>query len=181
MSLPGKMLLIDDDLAFCQVLARLLQRRGISVEARHDAASALAALEDFAAEGIVLDLKLGADNGLLLIRDLLARRPQARIVLATGYASIATAVDAMRRGAWNYLPKPFDIDALTQAFESAPETPPPEPPSDPPSLRRQGWEHMQRVLAECGGNVSAAARVLGVDRRTLQRRLAKRPVRERPG
>ena len=181
MSLPAKMLLIDDDLAFCQVLARLLQRRGISVQARHDAASALAALEDFDAEGIVLDLKLGADNGLLLIRHLLARRPQARIVLATGYASIATAVDAMRRGAWNYLPKPFDIDALTQAFESAPETPPPEPPSDPPSLRRQGWEHMQRVLAECGGNVSAAARVLGVDRRTLQRRLAKRPVRERPG
>lgn len=181
MSLPDKMLLIDDDLAFCQVLARLLQRRGVTVQARHDAASALAALEDFAAEGIVLDLKLGADNGLLLIRDLLAHRPQARIVLATGYASIATAVDAMRRGAWNYLPKPFDIDALTQAFESAPETPPPEPPSDPPSLRRQGWEHMQRVLAECGGNVSAAARVLGVDRRTLQRRLAKRPVRERPG
>lgn len=181
MSLPGKMLLIDDDLAFCQVLARLLQRRGVVVQARHDAASALAALEEFAAEGIVLDLKLGADNGLLLIAHLLARRPHARIVLATGYASIATAVDAMRRGAWNYLPKPFDIDALTQAFESAPETPPPEPPSDPPSLRRQGWEHMQRVLAECGGNVSAAARVLGVDRRTLQRRLAKRPVRERPG
>lgn len=181
MSLPASMLLIDDDLAFCQVLARLLQRRGIAVQARHDAASALAALDDFAAEGIVLDLKLGADNGLLLIPHLLARRPQARIVLATGYASIATAVDAMRRGAWNYLPKPFDIDALTQAFESAPEAPPPEPPSAPPSLRRQGWEHMQRVLAECGGNVSAAARVLGVDRRTLQRRLAKRPVRERPG
>jgi two-component system response regulator RegA len=181
MSLPARMLLVDDDLAFCQVLARMLTRRGVEVQARHDAASALAALEDFAADGIVLDLKLGADNGLLLIHDLRARCPQARIVLATGYASIATAVDAMRRGAWNYLPKPFDIDALAQAFESpSPQAPPPEPPAEPPSLRRQGWEHMQRVLAECGGNVSAAARMLGVDRRTLQRKLAKRPVRERP-
>ena len=180
MSLPARMLLIDDDLAFCQVLARLLARRGIEVQARHDAATALAALDDFRPDGIVLDLKLGADNGLLLIRDLRQRCPQARIVLATGYASIATAVDAMRRGAWNYLPKPFDIEALAQSFESpAAEAPPPEPPLDPPSLRRQGWEHVQRVLAECGGNVSAAARVLGVDRRTLQRRLAKRPVRER--
>jgi two-component system response regulator RegA len=180
MSLPARLLLVDDDLAFCQVLARLLQRRCVEVQARHDAASALAALDDFAPEGIVLDLKLGADNGLLLIRELRARCPQARIVLATGYASIATAVDAMRRGAWNYLPKPFDIEALAQSFESpAAEAPPPEPPLAPPSLRRQGWEHVQRVLSECGGNVSAAARVLGVDRRTLQRRLAKRPVRER--
>lgn len=180
MSLPARMLLIDDDLAFCQVLARMLARRGVEVRARHDAASALAALDEFVPDGIVLDLKLGADNGLLLINDLRERCPDARIVLATGYASIATAVDAMRRGAWNYLPKPFDIDALAQSFETASaQAPPPEPPAEPSSLRRQGWEHMQRVLAECGGNVSAAARVLGVDRRTLQRRLAKRPVRER--
>ncbi|MGO1072916.1 response regulator transcription factor [Lysobacter sp. CA199] len=180
MSLPARILLIDDDLAFCQVLARMLTRRGVEVRARHDAASALGALEEFAPEGIVLDLKLGADNGLLLIGALRERCPRARIVLATGYASIATAVDAMRRGAWNYLPKPFDIDALAQSFESPSPQAPPEPPAEPPSLRRQGWEHMQRVLAECGGNVSAAARLLGVDRRTLQRKLAKRPVRERP-
>ncbi|WP_363797321.1 response regulator [Lysobacter firmicutimachus] len=179
MSLPARVLLIDDDLAFCQVLARLLGRRGVEVQARHDAASALAAVEEFAPDGIVLDLKLGADNGLLLIRDLRQRRPQARIVLATGYASIATAVDAMRRGAWNYLPKPFDIEALAQSFAEPAAEAAPEPPAEAASLRRQGWEHVQRVLAECGGNVSAAARVLGVDRRTLQRRLAKRPVRER--
>ncbi|MBX9403463.1 response regulator [Lysobacter sp. BMK333-48F3] len=179
MSLPARMLLIDDDLAFCQVLARLLARRGIEVQARHDADSALAALDEFAPDGIVLDLKLGADNGLLLIRDLRQRCPQARIVLATGYASIATAVDAMRRGAWNYLPKPFDIEALAQSFAEPAAEAVPEPPAEAASLRRQGWEHVQRVLAECGGNVSAAARVLGVDRRTLQRRLAKRPVRER--
>lgn len=179
MSLPARMLLIDDDLAFCQVLARMLARRGIEVQSRHDAASALSALESFAPDGIVLDLKLGADNGLLLIGELRRRCPQARIVLATGYASIATAVDAMRRGAWNYLPKPFDLDALVQSFD-APGADAAPPPEAPVSLRRQGWEHMQRVLAECGGNVSQAARVLGVDRRTLQRKLAKRPVKERP-
>lgn len=180
MSLPARILLIDDDVAFCQILARHLAKRGADVHARHDAASALALLDTFTPDGIVLDLKLGADNGLGLIHVLRERCPQARVVLATGYASIATAVDAIRRGAWNYLPKPFDLDALAQAFDAAPETAPPEPPAEPPSLRRQGWEHMQRVLAECGGNISAAARVLGVDRRTLQRRLAKRPVRERP-
>ena len=179
MSLPARILLVDDDLAFCQVLARLLARRGIEVQARHDAASALAAVAAFAPDGIVLDLKLGADNGLLLIGELRRLCPRARIVLATGYASIATAVDAMRRGAWNYLPKPFDIDALAQSFEAPGDDAAP-PPAAPVSLRRQGWEHMQRVLAECGGNVSQAARVLGVDRRTLQRKLAKRPVKERP-
>ena len=101
MSLPARILLVDDDLAFCQVLARLLARRGIEVQARHDAASALAAVEAFAPEGIVLDLKLGADNGLLLIGELRRLCAQARIVLATGDASIATAVEAMRRGAWS--------------------------------------------------------------------------------
>ncbi|SFK55272.1 response regulator transcription factor [Lysobacter sp. cf310] len=177
MSLPARLLVIDDDAAFCRILVRHLQRHAVETCIAHDAGTALQATEAFAPDGVLLDLKLGADNGLLLIQALRERCPQARIVLATGYASIATAVDAMRRGAWNYLPKPFDIDALARAFEHAPEQAP--PPAEAPSLRRQGWEHVQRVLAECGGNVSAAARVLGVDRRTLQRRLAKRPVRER--
>lgn len=182
MTEPRRILLVDDDASFCEILARRLARKGFEVKTSHDAATALDALVGFAAQWILLDLKLGADNGLLLIRSLRERRPDARVVLATGYASIATAVDAMRRGAWNYLPKPFDLDALINAFEANAESPVTAPVAESASsLRRQNWEHVQRVLAECGGNVSAAARVLGVDRRTLQRQLAKRPVRERPG
>jgi two-component system response regulator RegA len=177
------MLLIDDDAAFCTVLARRLQREGIACDIAHDAASALRLLDasspDARPQRILLDLRLGADNGLALIQALRERCPDARIVLATGYASIATAVDAMRRGAWHYLPKPFDLDSLLRSFGDAPDAAPADIAEAPPTLRRQGWEHVQRVLADCDGNVSAAARVLGVDRRTLQRRLAKRPVRER--
>lgn len=181
MSLPPRLLVIDDDAMFCRVLARGLQRRGVVTALAHTAAEGLEAARTFAPDGVLLDLKLGADNGLALIRELATLCPRARIVLATGFASIATAVDAIRRGAWNYLPKPFDLDALEQAFCVPPDDAPPvEPPATPASLRRHEWEHVQRVLAECGGNVSAAARVLGLDRRTLQRRLAKRPVRERP-
>jgi len=180
MSELPRVMLVDDDAAFCQILSRHLLRRGMQTCVAHDAESALQAAAAFAPDRIVLDLRLGADNGLHLIRALQDACPKARIVLATGYASIATAVDAMRRGAWNYLPKPFEVEALLHAFEATAESAVTVPlAAAAPSLRRQGWEHVQRVLAECGGNISAAARVLGVDRRTLQRRLAKRPVRER--
>lgn len=177
----ARMLIIDDDAAFCQVLSRHLRRRDIETWTAHDAASAMALARECAPDRILLDLRLGTDNGLSLIRDLLELCPQARLVLATGYASIATAVEAVRRGAWNYLPKPFDIEALLQAFESTTEADLTGVLAEEPvTLRRQSWEHIQRVLSECDGNVSAAARLLGIDRRTLQRRLAKRPVRERP-
>lgn len=183
MSGDARMLLIDDDAAFCTVLARRLQREGIPCDIAHDATSALRLLDasplDARPQRILLDLRLGADNGLALIQALRERCPNARIVLATGYASIATAVDAMRRGAWHYLPKPFDLDSLLRRFGDAPDAVPADIAETPPTLRRLSWEHVQRVLADCEGNVSAAARVLGVDRRTLQRRLAKRPVRER--
>lgn len=184
MSIPLRMLLVDDDLAFCLILSRHLLRRGMHVEMVHDAESALRTVSDCSPaqrpDRILLDLRLGDDNGLHLIRALQIACPDARIVLATGYASIATAVDAIRRGAWNYVPKPFDIETLLRTFEVAPGDEMPVPVVETaPTLRRLGWEHLQRVLVDCGGNVSAAARVLGVDRRTLQRRLAKRPVRER--
>lgn len=180
MSELGRVLVIDDDDAFRNTLARGLARRGMPVQTAADANAALTAAVEFMPDAIVLDLKLGQDNGLSLIRDLLATCPRARIVLATGYASIATAVDAIRRGAWGYLPKPFTIDALLAAFgDPGEDAPPTEPAAAPPSLRRLSWEHIQRVLAEANGNVSAAARLLGIDRRTLQRRLYKRPERER--
>ncbi|PIQ36368.1 MAG: two-component system response regulator [Lysobacterales bacterium CG17_big_fil_post_rev_8_21_14_2_50_64_11] len=175
-----RILVIDDDDAFRSTLARALTRRGYQVDNAADGASGVSAAKTAMPDAIVLDLKLGQDNGLSLIRSLLGSCPDARIVLATGYASIATAVDAVRRGAWGYLPKPFTIDALLAAFEDPDaDGPPPEPVDSPPSLRRLSWEHIQRMLAEADGNVSAAARLLGIDRRTLQRRLHKRPERER--
>ncbi|PKM15968.1 MAG: two-component system response regulator [Gammaproteobacteria bacterium HGW-Gammaproteobacteria-2] len=175
-----RILVIDDDEAFRSTLTRALTRRGFQVAGAGDGEAGLAAAGSVMPDAIVLDLKLGPDNGLSLIRGLLDTCPDTRIVLATGYASIATAVDAVRRGAWGYLPKPFTIDALLAAFED-PDTdsPPPEPVDSPPSLRRLSWEHIQRILTEADGNVSAAARLLGIDRRTLQRRLHKRPERER--
>lgn len=175
-----RILVIDDDDAFRNTLVRALTRRGFQVSGAADGDTGMAAAQTRKPDAIVLDLKLGQDNGLSLIRGLLDCCPNARIVLATGYASIATAVDAVRRGAWGYLPKPFGIDALLAAFDDPDaDSPPPEPVASPPSLRRLSWEHIQRVLSEADGNVSAAARLLGIDRRTLQRRLHKRPERER--
>lgn len=180
MSAAPRYLVVDDDPAFCRIVARSLERSGAAVDAAHDADTARATAQRCKPQRILLDLRLGADNGLQLIADLLAASPGSRIVLATGFASIATAVEAMRRGAFNYLPKPFDLATLLRAFDEQPEAPAAAAvPASPPTLRRQGWEHLQRVLAESGGNISAAARVLGIDRRTLQRRLAKRPERER--
>lgn len=174
-------LVIDDDDAFRGVVARQLQRLGHTVHEAADAAGALSRAAEVRPQWVVLDLRIGEDNGLQLIEPLLKRAPGARIVLATGYASIPTAVDAIRRGAWHYLAKPFSLHSLLRAFSDDPEggVPPPVP-QDAAPLRRQEWEHIQRVLAECQGNVSAAATTLGIHRRTLQRRLAKRPVRERP-
>lgn len=173
-----RVLIVDDDTAFCRVVARNLHRRGVETETAHDAEAALAAAKRFHPDGILLDLKLGRDNGLNLIQDLRERCPRARIVLATGFASIATAVEAIHRGAVNYLPKPFAVDMLLAAFEYHLEQESPvTPPAEPLSMRRQGWEHLQRVLNECDGNVSATARLLGVDRRTIQRQISKHSVR----
>lgn len=180
MSTLARVLVIDDDEAFCRVLARSLRQQGIDTAIAHNGADGIAEALRFQPDGITLDLKLGEDNGLQLIQALREACPDARIVLATGFASIATAVDAIHRGAWNYLPKPFDMAMLLRAFEYHPDqAEPAAPPPSPLSMRRQSWEHQQRVLNDCGGNISAAARILGIDRRTLQRRLAKRPARER--
>lgn len=179
MSEPGApILVVDDDPTFAGILVRALTRRGIPASAVHAAADALAARRALGARRVVLDLKLGADNGLALIDRLLADDPHVRIVLLTGYASIATAVEAIRRGAVDYLAKPVDVDAILRAFEPDPGAMP-EPPARPTPLDRLEWEHLQRVLAAHGHNIAATARALGMHRRTLQRKLAKRPPRER--
>lgn len=176
MSAVAHWLVIDDDDSFRAVLARALQRRGYSVATAADALSALAVARQGPIDQVVLDLKLGKDNGLDLIAPLLMLQPTLKIVVLTGYASISTAVEAIRRGAWNYLCKPVDAEALITAFTAAVAPPVPPQADIPMSLRRLQWEHIQRILAEHDGNISAAARTLGMHRRTLQRRLSKRPV-----
>ncbi|HJT98156.1 MAG TPA: response regulator [Rhodanobacteraceae bacterium] len=176
-----RVLLIDDDEVFTRVLARALGARGFSIATAGNRADALAAARAEAPDHAVLDLKLGEESGLALIPELLAIRPALRILLLTGYASIATAVEAIKRGAFDYLAKPVDADQVVQALRGDGHAEHPHaaaPVFAAPPLKRLEWEHIQRVLAECEGNISEAARRLGLHRRTLQRKLAKRPVRE---
>jgi two-component system response regulator RegA len=181
---PGaRILLVDDDAVFLHVLTRALGARGFEVATATSGSDALARCAEFQPRYIVLDLKLGAESGLALIPRLIAARPGVRILLLTGYASIATAVEAIKRGAHDYLAKPVDADQVVQALlgsASGQSTSASPLPDAPPPLKRLEWEHIQRVLAECEGNISEAARRLGLHRRTLQRKLAKRPVRETP-
>lgn len=173
-------LVIDDDATFNAVLARALTRRGYCVSSATDAAMALAAARAVPPDAVVLDLNLGSSSGLHLIRPLLELAPACRIVVLTGYASIATAVEAIKLGALQYFAKPIEVDAIVAVFETPEETEPDADAmlsSDPLSVGRLEWEHIQRVLHEHAGNISATARALRMHRRTLQRKLAKRPVR----
>lgn len=171
-------LVVDDDASFGRVLARSLQRRGFAARAVAGVEEALAACEHSPPTHAVLDLMLGGgDDGLRLMRRLRERVPGLRVLLLTGYASIATAVEAIKQGAADYLAKPADAAAVLRALglgEAEPGEPMPETPRPIPWNRIE-WEHIQRVLAEHRGNVAATARALGMHRRTLQRKLAKRP------
>lgn len=180
--LPGRILLIDDDATFVHVLTRALTARGFEVVGALDGNQAIQLCEEQQPKFAVLDLKLGAESGLDLIPRLLSARVGLRILLLTGYASIATAVEAIKRGAHDYLAKPVDADQVVQALlgNAAQHAATAVVPDAPPPLKRLEWEHIQRVLAECDGNISEASRRLGLHRRTLQRKLAKRPVRETP-
>jgi two-component system, response regulator RegA len=174
-----RLLLVDDDAVYRQVLGRAFVRRGHAVTEAADAAGALSAAtaSGVSFDGIVLDLRLGEDSGLHALAALRAAQPAAKILLLTGYASIATAVDAIKRGADDYLPKPAPADDILAAlFGAAVDAVVPATPVHP---RRLEWEHLQRVMAEHAGNVSAAARALGLHRRSLQRKLGKKPQSER--
>jgi two-component system response regulator RegA len=172
-------LVIDDDATFNSVLSRALTRRGFEVKSATDADGAIAAARDALPDAAVLDLNLGSVSGLSLIQPLLAAAPHCRIVVLTGYASIATAVEAVKLGATQYFAKPVEVDAIVAAFDAEEVEPaaPAAPPSDPLSVNRLEWEHIQRVLREHDGNISSTARALKMHRRTLQRKLAKRPVK----
>jgi two-component system response regulator RegA len=175
-----EVLVVDDDQRFAVTLAAALARRGYVAHVAHDAAGALATARAKEPCAAVVDLKLGADDGLALIEPLRRAHPKMRIVVLTGYASIATAVKAIKLGADDYLAKPVTANAVAAVLERGarkePSSDAAAPPLEPMSPRRLEWEHIQRVLAEHDGNVSATARTLRMHRRTLQRKLAKRPA-----
>jgi len=168
------MLIVDDDEVLRERLARAFRTRDYEVATAANYEQALAHARRDSPEFAVVDLRMPGPTGLELVRELRALDPATKIVVLTGYGSIATAVEAMRLGATNYLPKPADADDILAAFGGPSGT---AIPTDPPSLARTEWEHINRVLSDCGGNVSEAARRLGLHRRSLQRKLQKYPPR----
>ena len=171
-----KLMVVDDDSIFCDILERALGRQGLEVTSCQDAESALRQMKTFRPAYVVLDLRLENESGMQLIEPLLAIDPEVRILVLTGFASLATAVQAIKLGAMDYLAKPVGVPAIMQAFgllEKAQEET--EIPENPVSLKRLEWEQIQRVLKENDGNITNTAKQLGMYRRTLQRKLQKKP------
>ncbi|TWI54405.1 two-component system response regulator RegA [Pseudomonas duriflava] len=171
------LLLVDDDTTFTRVLARAMERRGLRVTVASSAEEGLVLAKQDLPDYAALDLKMEGESGLVLLPKLLELHPEMRVVILTGYSSIATAVEAIKRGATNYLCKPADADDVLTALLSQHADVDTLVPENPMSVDRLQWEHIQRVLNEHDGNISATARALGMHRRTLQRKLQKRPVR----
>ncbi|MFZ0746352.1 MAG: response regulator [Terracidiphilus sp.] len=169
-------LVADDDELFRGRLGRALEARGWEVFLVANAAQTQAAAEEHAPDLAIIDLRLGSDNGLDIVRKLRALDPTMFILMLTGWGSIATALEAVRGGADHYLSKPVDVEQIIAVFNAPPASGTnADPPSSVPSLARVEWEHIQRVIADCGGNISQAARALGIHRRSLQRKISKYP------
>lgn len=168
-------LLIDDDELFARVMAEAFSRRGFQTLTAHSAEEAHALVQAQPVECAVVDLRMPEESGLQLIPALLHAKPKLRIVVLTGYASIATAVEAIKLGARHYLTKPADVDDIIAAFGREGGDDALAVTDTPTSLERLEWEYIHKTLNECGGNVSLAAKRLGLHRRTLQRKLQKRP------
>jgi two-component system response regulator RegA len=177
--LLGELLLVDDDAVLARVLARALGARGFAVRTAASFAECTALLDagcapDFA----IVDLNLAGVSGLRVVERLRATVAHCEVVVLTGYASIPTAVDAIKLGARQYLAKPVDVDAIVRALLEDQNPDADAAAGETLSVSRMEWEHIQRVLSENGGNISATARALKMHRRTLQRKLGKRPSRE---
>jgi two-component system, response regulator RegA len=177
------LLVVDDDESCRWAMSRAFERRGYAVREADSVPAALELLRLFSPEYAVVDLRMPGPSGLTLVHKLHESDPNTRIVMLTGFASIATAVEAIKAGANDYLIKPVDADAVEVALGAADAKALQAKRQDGPeaeqliSVDRLAWEHIQRTLAQHDGNISAAARALGMHRRTLQRKLAKRPVR----
>ncbi|MFO1439105.1 MAG: response regulator [Verrucomicrobiaceae bacterium] len=170
-----RILLVDDDKIYLQRLARALRDRGCTIATAETAEAAPAAAAELKPQAAVLDLKLPGANGLACLRELRAAWPELRVLMLTGYGSIATAMEAVRQGAWDYLTKPADADQILAALSRDPSQPQNESEIAPSTLDRMEWEHIQRVLNDNDGNVTQTAIVLGMHRRSLQRKLRKEP------
>ncbi len=174
------LLLVDDDDVFRTQMGRALRRRGYVVTEAANATDALAAARAETPEYALVDLRLGAENGLELVKQLRELDATTVVVMLTGYGSIATAVEAIKLGANHYLSKPADADDVVNALERARlpagGAPLPSVVGETPSLARAEWEHINRVLMDHAGNISQTARALGMHRRSLQRKLGKKPV-----
>lgn len=170
-----RILLVDDETIYLNRLAKALRDRGCTVATAESAETAPAAAAELKPQAAVLDLKLPGASGLACLRELRAAWPELRVLMLTGYGSIATAMEAVRQGAWDYLTKPADADQILAALERDPTQPLNESEIAPTSLDRMEWEHIQRVLNDNDGNVTQTAAALGLHRRSLQRKLRKEP------
>jgi len=180
-SLARSVLIVEDDTVLRQRLARAFRDRGYEVREALDYDSAIESARRDTPEFVVVDLRMPGRSGLDVIRDVKALDPTTTVVVLTGYGSIATALEAVKLGATNYLTKPADVDQIIAAFDPGGGRPQTNQdtvdlPENVPTLARVEWEHINRVLSDCGGNVSQAARLLGIHRRSLQRKLAKYPT-----
>jgi two-component system response regulator RegA len=170
------LLLVDDNENFCWAMQRSFTQRGYEVRVAHSVPEAGALIAHWKPDYAVVDLRMPGPAGLALIPRILEANAQARTVVLTGFASIATAVEAIKLGATHYLVKPVDADTVEGAFKRTTGDQAVPPSERELSVDRLEWEHIQRVFADNGGNISATARALGMHRRTLQRKLGKHPV-----
>lgn len=172
-----RFLIVDDDPAFTRVLSRAMTRREYDVQVARSAEEAEQLIENWVPDLATVDLKMDGNSGLSLIPKLRQSNTAMKILMLTGYASIATAVEAIKLGATQYLPKPADAEQILTALNKVEADAEVEVTEQPMSVNRLEWEHIQKVLKEQEGNISATARALGMHRRTLQRKLSKRPVK----
>ena len=175
-SVDKSLLIVDDDKPFCLRLTRAMESRGFTVTAAATVAEGLGAIANAPPAFAVIDLRLSDGNGLNVMSELKARRPDTRAIILTGYGNIVTAVTAVKLGAFDYLAKPADADEIYNAL-MATQHDKAALPENPMSADRVRWEHIQRIYELCGRNVSETARRLNMHRRTLQRILAKRAPR----
>ena len=171
------LLIVDDDKTFCSILQSAMQSRGFETRTAHDVPSGITCANDDPPEYAVVDLNMPGESGLMLVKQLKELDAHTRIVVLTGYASVATAVEAIKLGAVHYLSKPADADEILAAFHRDEGDTNAPIANQPLSVARLEWEHIQSVLTACNNNISETARRLNMHRRTLQRKLSKRPVK----